>query len=143
MKKLYLLTALILVSVFAFAQQYTSKYNAKHGITKDFSVVQPQMQQKDVQVVYFSEDFEGGDLATAGWTSIDNDNDGYEWGFWCTATTAHGGTCALVSQSWDGSPLTPDNYAITPAIDLTSATGTVFFGMVCYCAGSNMAFRIL
>ncbi|MFH2141054.1 MAG: choice-of-anchor J domain-containing protein [Bacteroidota bacterium] len=126
MKKTYLLFGMMFFGLFLMAQEYTSKYNATHGIIKDNSPAQANTQPKDALVTFFSEDFEGGDLATAGWTALDVDGDTYFWEFWCTSTTTHGGTCALVSQSWDGAPLTPNNYAITPQINLTTASGTVF-----------------
>lgn len=117
---------LMVFGLSVFAQKYTSKQNAINGITKDNSVVQPNTQPKEATVTFFSEDFEGGDMAAAGWTALDVDGDTYFWDFWCASTTTHGGTCALVSQSWDGSPLTPNNFAITPQINLTTASGTVF-----------------
>ncbi len=129
MKKIYILLMALFVSGVAFTQ-YTSKYNAINGIeTKQKINVAPlnQNNEKDAMVTFFSEDFEGGDLAAAGWTAIDNDGDTYGWDFNCSFT-AHAGSCCMASASWNSTvgPLTPDNYAITPAIDLSSATGTVF-----------------
>lgn len=65
---------------------------------------------------YFSDDFEGGVDA---WTFIDSDGDGAGWD---AADYGDGEGAVLTSASWDQSPLTPDNWAISPAIDLTSAT---------------------
>ena len=68
--------------------------------------------------IYF-EDFETDN--TADWTFFDVDGDGYQWartdGF-----KTYSGDYALVSASYDNSegPLTPDNWAFTPAVKLTS-----------------------
>mgnify|MGYP001231892800 CR=1 FL=1 len=73
---------------------------------------------------YYSEDFEsvtGGSLPSS-FTSIDDDGDGQEW--YTFATGGAQGTCAT-SASWNNAALTPDNWLIGPAVDLTSATGTV------------------
>ena len=68
---------------------------------------------------YFTEDFEG-----TFWTTIDSDNDGFEWG---AADYGDGQGNVATSASWDGTagPLTPDNWMISPSIDLTTAAGTV------------------
>lgn len=66
----------------------------------------------------------------AGWTSYDNDGDGFEWeAADLTASTntfqAARGGCAT-SFSFDNAgavALTPDNLLVSPAIDLTGATG--------------------
>jgi len=78
---------------------------------------------------YYSEDFEGG---LNGWTTADLDGDTHEWsvldGSSIDATLGSG---SLVSFSFDdtsNAALTPDNLAISPAIDLTSVTASnVFF----------------
>ncbi len=68
----------------------------------------------------------------AAWTSYDNDGDGFEWsaidftGSTNALQNAQGG-CA-VSYSYDNgtaAALTPDNIFVSPAIDLTGATGAV------------------
>lgn len=131
--KAKLLLLLFIAGTFSlFAQQYSTKQNAVNGITakKDVNqVIKSQViksQERDMMVTFFSEDFEGGDLAAAGWTSIDNDGDGEEWTAICTNTTPHAGTCNATSASYSSSALTPDNYLISPAIDLSTASGTVF-----------------
>jgi hypothetical protein len=73
------------------------------------------------------EGFEGlatGSGPPAGWSTIDNDGDGQDWyaiddadG---TPMPAHNGTVSMHSASWNGAPLTPDNFMITPQIDLSS-----------------------
>jgi hypothetical protein len=67
-------------------------------------------------------DFEHPDYDTsfppAGWIIIDSDDDGQNW-YGIYSTTATNGY--LSSRSYDqGTALTPDNWIVTPAIDLTS-----------------------
>ena len=69
------------------------------------------------------EGFESATLPT-GWTIIDNDGDGFNW-FPTMSTTEnysyHSGSGCITSASWDSDEgaLTPDNWLITPAINLT------------------------
>lgn len=81
----------------------------------------------------FKEDFEG--LATSatpeGWTVLDADGDGYNWyalnytesGLSTTDTygnaTVFGEVCLTSASYYGSSPLAPDNWLITPKIDLT------------------------
>ncbi len=81
----------------------------------------------NAQIIY-SEDF--SDPATSGFTAADLDGDMNTWGFYdVSASTALHlnplGTAAG-SQSWDGTiGLNPDNLLISPAIDLSAASGTL------------------
>ena len=73
----------------------------------------------------YTEDFENG--ITQCWTLIDADGDGNNWmhsseRFDLTEWTAHSGTGAIVSESYRSSVLTPDNWAITPAITLPESS---------------------
>jgi len=69
--------------------------------------------------IYFSEDFNvNGTAIPSEWLNIDNDGDGYKWGIY---SNRYAGSASYSP----GRPLFPDNWLITPAIDLTSAvTGT-------------------
>ena len=67
----------------------------------------------------YVEDFENG--VNACWTSIDADGDGYNWMHSSArfdSFTGNSGTGAILSESYRGSALTPDNWAITPALSL-------------------------
>jgi len=79
-------------------------------------------------------DFEHPDYATsfppAGWYLMDNDDDGENW-YGIYSTTATNGY--ISSRSYhQGAALTPDNWIITPAIDLTSVTAgdDIYLGYV-------------
>ena len=127
MKKYYFLVILLVLSNLTFAQQYLTKGDAVRGIIRqDNHQNHVQQQNRNAQVVYFVEDFEAADLATAGWTTIDSDGDTYDWSV--AARGAHGGSQCATSASWISGvgPVTPDNWLISPAIDLTSASGTIF-----------------
>lgn len=63
-----------------------------------------------------TEDFEDA----SDWTSIDADGDGVNWLIWEDqgwATHQYSGRFA-VSQSWAGSPLSPDNYYMSPQVTI-------------------------
>ncbi len=73
-----------------------------------------------------SEDFENGIPET--WTTIDADGDGYGWS--CMAMPGHdASTDCATSQSYDNNAgaLTPDNWLITPATNLTSNSTLTFW----------------
>lgn len=78
------------------------------------------------QVQVWKADFNDEDISD--WTLYDDDGDGFMWGdiFQITNT---GGTAvtpvSLISRSWQQVALTPDNWAITPAIDISKAQGTL------------------
>ncbi len=76
--------------------------------------------------IAFYEDFEGED-APIGWTLVDADGDDKGWFVYdCSEypTDVHGrqiaysGTKLFTSASWENGALTPDNWAITPAIEV-------------------------
>ena len=77
---------------------------------------------------YYSENFEGG---LNGWTTVDLDGDTNEWASLNASTiNSNLGLGSLVSFSYTGTlgPLTPDNLATSPAIDLTAVTASnVYF----------------
>ena len=68
--------------------------------------------------VPYSEDFESG--SADGWFFIDSDGDGYEWGVEDLVKTVSG-NYALTSASYVDKvgPITPDNWAFTPPVQLT------------------------
>jgi len=80
----------------------------------------------------FEEGFEfSSDALENGWTSVDQDGDGNNWFVYGNAavgsTVTHGGEYAIASASWaSGSgALTPNNWLISPAIDLSAQSGTI------------------
>jgi len=66
------------------------------------------------QTIILEEGFEGGSLPT-GWTVVDADGDGQNW-IVTSGSTSHSGSYYVMSRSWSGDPLTPDNYLITPLV---------------------------
>ena len=75
---------------------------------------------------YFTEDFSG-----AFWTTIDFDGDSFEWQ---ANDYGDGQGNVATSASWDGTngPLSPDNWMISPSIDLTAAAGTIDLRWIVY-----------
>ena len=77
----------------------------------------------------FFEDFEDSEHVNA-WTNIDLDGDGYGWKTWRKADgeTPLSGSQTMASQSYDGNDaLTPDNWAFSPAITISSKEHYVSF----------------
>ena len=66
-------------------------------------------------------DFENG---LDGWTAIDGDNDGNTWeifdwtNFQNPPNVSHSGTHSIISRSYNYYALTPDNWLVSPAIEL-------------------------
>jgi len=122
MRNFYTLVVALLLT-FTVNAQYASKSDAVRGIkSKPTSYIQKAVKEKNVTI--FSEDFESGGLGS--WTTIDNDGDGHNWDI-STSGKPHGGTGLATSASWikDIGAVTPDNWLISPAIDLSSETGTI------------------
>ena len=93
---------------------------ADGGLTKfGVGLASSKVKPLDVPCVW---DFESG---ADGWTLIDNDNDGYNW--FNYAGAGHSGNYALVSQSYGSAPLYPDNWAFTPAVQLTEGNYLSFW----------------
>ena len=65
---------------------------------------------------FFTEDFNGG---IGAWTTNDSDGDDNDWSI--HDNSGVGGSGCAQSESWNGNPLTPDNWLISPAIDLSTA----------------------
>jgi len=129
MKKITLLLT-VLITAFSFGQEYSSKADAISGIhTISPSSGYLYAPSRNVQTAIFSEDFENG-LGT--WITIDNDGDTYDWDSSLNVSTqwnAHSGSGCATSASWVNSTVgavTPDNWLISPSIDLSNITGTVF-----------------
>lgn len=77
------------------------------------------------QTVFF-DDFT--DDTYPGWIFYDVDDDGFNWGQINQIPNNDGGFVtppSLISRSWQQVPLTPDNWAVSPAIDLSDAAGTI------------------
>ncbi len=103
----------------------TSGDAVANNSTFDISILNDDNAVADVSTVtYFSDDFNDEDLSD--WTLTDDDGDTYNWG---DQTTVDAGTSpGLVSRSWLGGgigAIMPDNWAVSSAIDLSSATGSI------------------
>ena len=78
----------------------------------------------------FYEDFEHHGEEPEGWTFIDGDGDGNHWHSTYgngSEFKPHGGHGLLTSASYDNGALTPDNWAITPAIKVPDNATLAFW----------------
>jgi hypothetical protein len=126
MKKTILLFASVLMTLVGYSQHFASKSDAVKGIVRPAQTIsQTQtVQRNTLNTTYFTDDFENG---LGSWTTADLDGDTYTWDvFDMGSSYAHSGTKVATSASYIGGvgPLNPDNLLISPAIDLSSATGT-------------------
>ena len=73
----------------------------------------------NAQTIIFQDDFEDQDISD--WTLLDEDGDTFNFMAYDPSTTQTGVNNYMSSESWDPTvgPLTPDNYAISMAIDVT------------------------
>ncbi len=78
----------------------------------------------NAQRVIFTEPFDSLSVLPADWTTIDADGDSFGW----YADFYEGDVLETyaVSESWNEDPLTPDNYLVTPQIDLRNAVAPVY-----------------
>lgn len=76
------------------------------------------------QTTHFSEDFNDG---LTGWTSYDMDGDSYNWSTMTLSGTAFDAQGAVAfSESYNSNgALSPNNVMVSPAINLSGATGTI------------------
>lgn len=73
-----------------------------------------------VNAQIFFDGFEDGNID--GWTLLDEDGDGNNFRF----SDSGIGIAVITSESWNGTALTPDNYAVSPAIDITGGSSLSF-----------------
>ncbi len=78
------------------------------------------------QTVYFSDSF---DADINNWTLVDDDGDGNDW-YWFNAGAPQGGVAT--SASWASNALNPDNWMVSPAIDLSGASGSLLLTWQAY-----------
>lgn len=90
------------------------------------------------QVQVWKADFNDEDIST--WTLYDDDGDGFMWGdiFQVQDDEENPVTpVSLISRSWQGAPLTPDNWAVSPAIDISAAQGTLTLSWITQVAAAS------
>jgi PKD repeat protein len=103
------------------------EYNIKLTVTSDNELYYNKLEYtKNLNVIFkvsnFKETFDNEEYLNTfpptNWLMIDNDGDGNNWYF-----DYYDGDGYILSRSWqDPNPLTPDNWLITPSIDLTAVT---------------------
>jgi len=73
-----------------------------------------------VSNIFFAEDFEGESFPPEGWTLINSDNDSYNWQMLDIEEAGYNSLQCAASASYMNNvgALTPDNYLITPALQL-------------------------
>lgn len=105
---------------------YLSAYGSVEVVDADVTV-DVTLVEGSAMSLPFSEDFEVEDPAETpdtylpdGWLAVDSDGDEFNWYWGFRATDSNG---SMRSESYDSAttdPLTPDNWLITPAIDMNT-----------------------
>lgn len=93
----------------------------------------------NAQVQVWKDDFNDEDVSD--WTLYDDDGDGIQFGDIFQIqnnTTGQSVTpISLISRSWQQVPLTPDNWAVSPAIDISKAQGTLTLSWITQVAAQS------
>ena len=92
----------------------------------------------NAQVQIWKDDFNDEDISD--WTLYDEDGDGFMWGdiFEIRDEDQNPVTpVSLISRSWQQAPLTPDNWAVSPAIDISKAQGTLTLSWITQVAAQS------
>ena len=109
---------------------FNDSYNVRYRVSSD--------------QILLSEDFENG--MPAGWSAVDEDGDGHNWMLATelmsvfTSGGHNGSSDAVTSQSYDftDDALNPDNWLITPAIELPNGAESINFKF--YAAAQDAAY---
>ena len=129
MRKIFtIVIAMTLLSAVSFSQAYhkaSGRFIKSSKITN--TQVNPVVRTRATTAVFFEDDFEGADLAAKGWTTNNADGDAHDWRIAGVSSWAHTGAECVASASYDNTDgaLTPDNWLISPVLDLSSAAGNV------------------
>ena len=89
----------------------------------------------NAQTPIFEDNFDDEDVSD--WYLLDQDGDGNNWGDQFTVGDPPITPVSLISRSWMGSALTPDNWAITPAIDFSGVSGMIELKFVSQVAAAS------
>ncbi|MDA3867245.1 MAG: choice-of-anchor J domain-containing protein [Salinivirgaceae bacterium] len=122
MKKLTLLTIGVFLAVLALAQNTNHQKYGENGYNyMPVPKIEKQSVSHTAKAIVWEENFDDANISD--WTLYDQDGDGQDW-----FTATYDGIACLTSASWSstGGALTPNNWAVTPAIDLSAVEGAPF-----------------
>ena len=112
--------SLILTLLFGSA---FSQYQLRSGVQNNIKVKKNYSTKSTKNSTIYYEDFESGNLDS--WTTYDEDGDGRNWGIPESGNQSHSGWYHAASESWNAGAITPNNWLISPAIDLSGVSGTI------------------
>lgn len=126
---------------------YLSAYGSVEVVDADVTI-DVTLVEGSAMSLPFSEDFEVEDPAETpdtylpeGWLAIDSDGDEFNWYWGFRATDSNG---SMRSESYDSAttdPLTPDNWLITPAIDMNTEETSITLSFKVAPTASTSAYR--
>jgi len=120
-KKIKKEAVILLIAVIMILSTATVTANTKENIESFSNIKNTNIGPLDT----FTEGFEDGIMPPTDWLNIDYDGDGFLWKSISTGFAPHSGTYSAGSESYDAgtsTPLTPDNWLITPEMTATDAT---------------------
>lgn len=89
-----------------------------NGGTVELSLAGAAVECTEISTFPWTEGFEDPSTLSC-WLNVDADGDGYIWELVGEpGHSPHSGSFAMMSASWDGDALFPDNYLITPQVDV-------------------------
>ncbi|MBS2100886.1 T9SS-dependent choice-of-anchor J family protein [Carboxylicivirga linearis] len=111
------------VSLLPGNYSYTVSFMEYASYSDSFTIIDTDL-NKNVQLTYngvlFFESFEN---SISDWTLVDADGDGYYWEVKSLGTVAIDGSKLITSESYSIGALTPENWLISPEIDLSEKSG--------------------
>lgn len=114
----------------------------KNAISTDIKITNKTQKVSKEGEIIFSEDFDNG--LPEDWLNVDADGDGADWWIFSYDDIYSNGETddsAMFSYSWAGGALTPDNWLITPAIELTADEYMMFYDV--YDSGYGEHYSVL
>ncbi|MBR6006757.1 MAG: Ig-like domain-containing protein, partial [Clostridia bacterium] len=133
------LIALLVAAMMVLALVPAAAFAKADPKTDTVEKADPAPKPAPMRTVIDSWDFET-DPTEDGWQFLDNDGDGNNWN-WASGT-GHSGTYSIMSASYSGGALTPDNWAMSPWVSIPAGGANLSFWVENYSGSYPETFSI-
>ncbi|MBO4879674.1 MAG: Ig-like domain-containing protein, partial [Clostridia bacterium] len=133
------LIALLVAAMMVLALVPAAAFAKADPKTDTVEKADPAPKPAPMRTVIDSWDFET-DPTEDGWQFLDNDGDGNNWN-WASGT-GHSGTYSIMSASYSGTALTPDNWAMSPWVSIPEGGANLSFWVENYSGSYPETFSI-